>query len=80
MNSMETLAGPFYKEKVQVSCGNIVFLYLDKQEDESKDHGGLVAVVVRGGVSVGPAGVGGEHHHRALDTLEIEIEIWWLVF
>ena len=80
MNSMKTLAGPFYKEKVQVSCGNIVFLYLDKQEDESKDHGGLVAVVVGGGVSVGPAGVGGEHHHRALDTLEIEIEIWWLVF
>ena len=40
-----------------------MFLYLDKQEDESKDHGGLVAVVVGGGVSVGPAGVGGEHHH-----------------
>ena len=48
--------------------GNIVLLYLDKQEDESKDHGGLVAVVVGGGVSVGPAGVGGEHHHRALQT------------
>ena len=39
---------------------------LDQEQNEGKQHRSLVTVIPTLGLSVGPAGIGREHHHRAL--------------
>ena len=62
--NMSNFNSPILQDRSHHYGGDQKPLY--QEQNEGKQHRSLVTVIITLGVRVGPAGIGREHHHRAL--------------